>query len=113
MGAYFGVASKKDCLSDIFFGTDYHSHLGTKSAGIAVYDSEVGLQRKIHNLGGAPFRVKFEHVFTDMKGTSAIGCISDEDPEPLVIRSHLGIFAILVIGVINNADEIVEKYLNQ
>ena len=77
MGAFFGIVSSKDCLSDVFFGTDYHSHLGTYSAGLAMYDKEVGLQRKIHNIQNAPFRTKFEHVFEQMKGTSAIGCISD------------------------------------
>ena len=113
MGAYFGVVSEKSCLSDVFFGTDYHSHLGTKSGGIAVYDSEQGLQRKIHNLGNAPFRTKFEHIFSDMKGTSAIGCISDYDPQPLIIRSKLGIYALCMVGVINNSDELVERYLSE
>lgn len=112
MGAYFGVASKRDALSDVFFGTDYHSHLGTKSGGIAVYDSEKGLQRKIHNLGSAPFRNKFEHVFEDMKGTSAIGVISDYDPQPLIIRSRLGVYAICTVGVINNSTDLAERFLN-
>ncbi|MBQ9485625.1 MAG: amidophosphoribosyltransferase [Clostridia bacterium] len=113
MGAYFGAVSKKDVLSDVFFGTDYHSHLGTKSGGIAVYDKEIGLQRKIHNLGNAPFRSKFEHVFGEMRGTSALGVISDGDPQPLTIRSHLGLYIIAVIGVINNAAELAERYLNE
>lgn len=113
MGAYFGVVSKRDCLEDVFFGTDYHSHLGTRSGGIAVFDKEQGLQRKIHNLGNAPFRTKFEHVFAEMKGTSAIGCISDYDPQPLIIRSRLGIYAICMIGVINNRAELVERYLSE
>ncbi len=113
MGAYFGVVSKKSCISDVFFGTDYHSHLGTKSGGIAVYDREQGLQRKIHNLGNAPFRTKFEHIFSDMKGTSALGCISDYDPQPLIIRSKLGIYALCMVGVINNSDELVERYLSE
>ena len=112
MGAYFGVVSKRNILDDVFFGTDYHSHLGTKSGGIAVYDKELGLQRKIHNLGSAPFRNKFEHVFGEMKGTSAIGVISDSDPQPLMIRSKLGIYAICTIGVINNHKVLAEKYLN-
>ena len=112
MGAYFGVVSKRDILSDVFFGTDYHSHLGTKSGGIAVYDREAGLQRKIHNLGSAPFRTKFEHVFGEMKGTSAIGVISDSDPEPLMIRSRLGVYAVCTVGVINNHKELAEKFLN-
>lgn len=112
MGAYFGVVSKRDALSDVFFGTDYHSHLGTKSGGVAVYDPELGLQRKIHNLGSAPFRNKFEHVFEDMKGTSAIGVISDFDPQPLMIRSRLGTYAICMVGVINNSVDLAERFLN-
>ena len=84
MGAFFGAASKKQCIVDVFFGTDYHSHLGTRCGGMAAYDAEAGLQRKIHNLGNAPFRTKFEHVFTDMQGTTAMGIISDYDPQPLI-----------------------------
>ena len=89
MGAFFGVVSKKQCLSDVFFGTDYHSHLGTKSGGIVVFDEENGLQRKIHNLGNAPFRTKFEHVFEEMQGTSGIGCINDGEPQPLMIKRSM------------------------
>ncbi len=111
MGAFFGVVSKKECMVDVFFGTDYHSHLGTRCGGIALYDKELGLQRKIHNLGNAPFRAKFEHVFEEMKGTSAIGCISDYHPQPLLIRSRFGTYALCVIGVINNTDELVEEYI--
>lgn len=112
MGAYFGVVSKRDVLGDVYFGTDYHSHLGTKSGGIAVYDKDVGLQRKIHNLGSAPFRNKFEHIFGEMKGTSAIGVISDSDPQPLIIRSRLGVYAVCAVGIINNHKELAEKFLN-
>lgn len=112
MGAYFGVVSKRDILDDVFFGTDYHSHLGTKSGGIVVYDRENGLQRKIHNLGSAPFRTKFEHVFGEMKGTSAIGVISDYDPQPLMIRSRLGVYALCTVGIINNAKTLAERFLN-
>lgn len=112
MGAFFGIVSSKDCLSDVFFGTDYHSHLGTYSAGLAMYDKEVGLQRKIHNIQNAPFRTKFEHVFEQMKGTSAIGCISDCDPQPLMIRSKLGTYVMTVVGNINNENELVEKFLS-
>ena len=107
MGGFFGVASRVDALSDVFFGTDYHSHLGTRRAGIAAYDSEVGLQREIHNIQNSPFRTKFEHVFDDMRGNSAIGIISDYDPQPLLIRSNLGTYAICIIGVINNADALI------
>ncbi len=112
MGAFFGVVSKKDCIADVFFGTDYHSHLGTRCGGVAAYDKEVGLQRKIHNLGNAPFRTKFEHVFSDMRGQSAIGIISDYDPQPLIIRSHLGVYAVCFVGVINNAEDLVKRYLD-
>ncbi len=113
MGAYFGIVSKKDCVEDVFFGTDYHSHLGTKCGGVAVQDDELGLQRKIHNLGNAPFKTKFEHVLGEMEGTSAIGCISDTDPQPLLIRSRLGVYAICVVGVINNYKELVELFFSQ
>jgi len=112
MGGYFGVVSKRDALTDVFFGTDYHSHLGTRRAGIAAYDEEIGLQREIHNISNSPFRTKFDHVFEDMKGTSAIGCISDYDPQPLLIRSNLGTYAICFIGAINNAEQLINQYLS-
>ena len=101
MGGFFGVASTRDAIPEVFFGTDYHSHLGTRRGGMAAWDQEVGLQREIHNIENAPFRTKFEHIFDDMQGTSAIGCISDTDPQPLLIRSNLGTYAICIIGVIN------------
>ena len=110
MGGFFGITSKNDCMADVFFGVDYHSHLGTRRGGITVYDKEIGLQRKIHNIENSPFRTKFEHVFDEMQGTSAIGCISDSDPQPLLLRSHLGAYAICFIGIINNADSLIEKY---
>jgi len=113
MGGFFGIVSKNDCLMDVFFGTDYHSHLGTRRGGMAAYDSKLGLQRVIHNIENSPFRTKFEHVFDEMQGTSAIGCISDTDPQPLLIRSSLGIYAICTIGIINNADELIDKYLSK
>ena len=112
MGGFFGVVSKHDAISDVFFGTDYHSHLGTRRGGIASYDSEIGLQREIHNIQNSPFRTKFEDVFDEMKGNSAIGCISDFDPQPLLIRSDIGIYAICIIGLINNADELIKNYLS-
>lgn len=112
MGGFFGTVSKNDAISDVFFGTDYHSHLGTRRAGIAAFDSEIGLQREIHNIQNSPFRTKFEDVFDEMKGCSAIGCISDFDPQPLLIRSSLGTYAICVIGIINNSDELISKYLS-
>ena len=106
MGGFFGITSKEDCVVDVFFGTDYHSHLGTRRAGMAAYDEEIGLQRVIHNIENSPFRTKFEHALEDMRGKSAIGCISDSDPQPLLIRSHLGTYAIATVGIINNADEL-------
>ena len=112
MGGFFGISSRRDCLSDVFFGTDYHSHLGTRRGGLAVYDSELGLQREIHNISNSPFRTKFERVFEEMRGTSAIGAISDSDPQPLLIRSKLGTYAIATIGIINNVDYILKEYFS-
>lgn len=111
MGGFFGIASKEDCMMDVFFGTDYHSHLGTRRAGMAAFDREIGLQRKIHNIQNSPFRTKFENIFDEMQGTSVIGCISDSDPQPMLIRSHLGTYAICMVGIINNAEELIEKYI--
>ena len=98
-------------MADVFFGTDYHSHLGTRSGGMAAYDAEIGLQRKIHNISNSPFRTKFEHIFDEMQGTSAIGCINDSAPQPLLIRSRLGSYAICMIGAINNAETLIDEYL--
>ena len=112
MGGYFGAVSHGDALTDVFFGTDYHSHLGTKSAGLAAYDREIGLQREIHNIGNSPFRTRFEHIFDEMKGTAAIGCISDYFPQPLLINSKIGSFAICVTGAINNSRELIDTYLS-
>ncbi|MBE6892438.1 MAG: amidophosphoribosyltransferase [Ruminococcaceae bacterium] len=113
MGGFFGVASKNDCMVDVFFGTDYHSHLGTRRGGLAAFDEETGLQRQIHNIENSPFRTRFENIFDEMKGSSAIGCISSMEPQPLLIRSGLGAFAICFIGIINNSDELIEKYLSK
>ena len=107
MGGSFGVTGKRDAVPDVFFGTDYHSHLGTRRGGMAAYDKNIGLQRVIHNIENSPFRTKFEHVFDEMKGLAAIGCISDGDPQPMLIRSRLGTYAICVTGVINNVDELL------
>ena len=112
MGGFFGISSRKDCLADVFFGTDYHSHLGTRRGGLAVYDSELGLQREIHNISNSPFRTKFERVLEEMQGTSAIGSISDSDPQPLLIRSKLGTYAIATIGIINNVNQILDEYFS-
>ena len=111
MGGFFGAVLKEDAISDVFFGTDYHSHLGTRRAGIAAYDTELGMQRKIHSIQNSPFRTKFEHVYDDTKGTAAIGCISDYDPQPLLVRSRHGTCAICFVGAINNAKELIDKYL--
>ena len=109
MGGFFGVASKKDCVFDLFFGTDYHSHLGTKRGGMATYAPDKGFQRAIHNIENSPFRTKFEHDVEEMEGGLGIGCISDTEPQPLIVRSHLGNFAITTVGRINNIDELVKE----
>jgi len=113
MGGFFGITATVDCLADVFFGTDYHSHLGTRRGGLAAYDPVIGLQRKIHNIENAPFRTRFEHIFSEMRGTSAIGCISDTDPQPLLVRSGLGVYAISSIGVINNAEVLIDRCLSR
>ncbi len=110
MGGFFGITSKKDCITDVFFGVDYHSHLGTRIGGMAAYDTQIGLQRVIHNIEHAPFRTKFEHVFQELKGNAGIGCISDSDPQPLLFKSRLGNYAICTIGIINNAAALLETY---
>ncbi len=112
MGGFFGITSKQECLIDVFFGVDYHSHLGTRRAGLAAYDKKIGLQREIHNIENSPFRTKFEHVLDEMKGSSAIGCISDTDPQPLLIRSCLGTYAITTVGIVNNSDALIDQYLS-
>ncbi len=112
MGGFFGITSKKDCMLDVYFGTDYHSHLGTRRGGLAAYDPEIGMQREIHNIENAPFRTKFENVIGHMKGTAAIGCISDMDPQPLLLRSISGTYAICMIGLINNEEEIIDLVLS-
>lgn len=109
MGGFFGAVSRRDCMADVFFGTDYHSHLGTSRGGMAAFDKKIGLQRVIHNIENSPFRTKFERIFDEMKGTSAIGCISDGDPQPMLMRSHLGTYAICTVGVINNVEELLER----
>ena len=110
MGGFFGAVCKQDAIADAFFGTDYHSHLGTYRGGMAAWDRNIGLQREIHSIQNSPFRTKFEGVFDEMHGTSAIGCISDADPQPLLIRSKLGTYAICMVGVINNATELINQY---
>lgn len=107
MSGFFGVASQNDCVLDLFFGVDYHSHLGTRRAGMAVYGAE-GFQRAIHNIENAPFRTKFERDIEEFKGNIGIGCISDNEAQPLLVRSHLGSFAISTVGRINNIDKLSE-----
>ena len=111
MGGFFGVVSKNDAVLDVFFGTDYHSHLGTRRGGMAAYDVCNGLQRKIHKIENSPFRTKFENISNKMKGNSAIGCISDSDAQPLLVRSKLGLYAICIIGLINNKEKLVQDFL--
>ena len=111
MGGFFGVASKGDCVFDLFFGTDYHSHLGTRRAGMCVYDKENGFDRAIHSIENSPFRTKFDKEANTMKGCYGIGCISDFEAQPVHVRSHHGSFAITTVGKINNSEEIVEKIL--
>ena len=113
MGGFFGTISKRDCVMDVFFGTDYHSHLGTKRGGMAVYDAETGFQRQIHNIENTPFRTKFDNRYTYSHGCAGIGCISDTDPQPLIVRSHLGLYAIITVGIITNTDELVERYFSE
>ncbi len=111
MGGFFGAVKKTDAVFDVFIGTDYHSHLGTKRGGMAAYDGKTGLQREIHNIENAPFRTKFEKVVSEMHGTAAIGCISDTDPQPLLMVSKVGTYAICTIGIINNTEEIMKEVL--
>lgn len=108
MGGFFGVASKQDCVFDLFFGIDYHSHLGTRRGGMAVYGEE-GFNRAIHNIENAPFRTKFDKDMQTMNGYYGIGCISDYEPQPLIVRSHHGTYALTTVSKINNVDELVKK----
>jgi amidophosphoribosyltransferase len=111
MGGFFGAVSRRDVVLDEFFGVDYHSHLGTRRAGMIVLDRERGFQRQIHSIESAPFRTRFEKDIEGFRGTSAIGCISDSDPQPLLVRSHLGTYALTTIGAVTNAEELLEEYL--
>ena len=112
MGGFFGAVSRRDCVLDIFFGADYHSHLGTRRGGMVVYDPEKGFRRQIHNIENTPFRTKFEADLHTFHGCSGIGCISDTDPQPLLVRSHLGLYAISTVGIIRNAEELVSSYFS-
>ena len=109
MGGFFGAASSRDVVLDVFFGVDYHSHLGTRRAGMVFVDEE-GFQKEIHSIENTPFRTRFEDDLPGFHGMSGIGCISDTDPQPLLVRSHLGTFAITTVGAINNAEALVEEF---
>ncbi len=113
MGGFFGVASKEDCVFDLFFGTDYHSHLGTRRAGMVVYSGQHGFDRAIHNIENAPFRTKFDKEVNQMHGNLGIGCISDFEPQPLIVRSHHGTYAISTVGKINNSDKLIQELFDK
>ncbi len=112
MGGFFGVTSKRDAVIDVFFGVDYHSHLGTRRGGMAAVNEKVGFQRDIHNIENSPFRTKFAGITDEMQGNACIGCISDSDPQPIIIRSNLGVYAITTIGIINNAEELIKEFFS-
>ncbi|MCI5606164.1 MAG: amidophosphoribosyltransferase [Treponema sp.] len=109
MGGVFGVASKEDCTLDLFFGVDYHSHLGTSRGGLAVYSNEGRFEHSIHNIKNSPFRTKFENDLDELRGKIGIGCISDYEPQPLLVNSHLGSFAITTVGIVTNKDELIKE----
>ena len=113
MGGFFGVASKEDCVFDLFYGIDYHSHLGTRRAGMATYSTEKGFDKSIHSIENTQFRTKFTDEIRSMTGNYGIGCISDYEAQPILMRSHHGAYAITTVGKINNTDEIVDEILKQ
>ncbi len=113
MGGFFGAASKNDCITDVFFGTDYHSHLGTRRGGMTSYSEDRGFQRNIHSIENSPFRTKFENDVVNMRGRLCIGCISDTDPQPIMVRSKLGLYAVCSVGIIRNADALVNELLEK
>ena len=112
MGGFFGAVSSRDVVMDVFFGTDYHSHLGTRYGGMAIWNLENGCQREIHSIGNTPFRTKFENDLGELRGCCGIGCISDSDPQPLLVRSHLGLYTITTVGIINNAEQLIATYFS-
>lgn len=113
MGGFFGAASKNDCITDVFFGTDYHSHLGTRRGGMTSFSEDIGFQRNIHSIENSPFRTKFENDVTNMRGKLCIGCISDTDPQPIMVRSKLGLYAVCSVGIIRNSEELVDELLQK
>ena len=112
MGGFFGAVAHQDVTLDIFFGVDYHSHLGTRRGGMLIYDEQDGFQRQIHSIENTPFRTKFEKDLSEFHGNCGIGCISDTDPQPLLVRSHLGLYAITTVGIINNSEELIQRYFS-
>lgn len=112
MGGYFGAVSKRDVVMDVFFGTDYHSHLGTRMAGMAIWDKDAGFQRQIHTISTTPFRAKFQDDIQKFSGNVGFGCISDGNPQPMLVRSHLGMYALVTIGAINNMDNLIDEYFS-
>ena len=112
MGGFFGAATENNCISDVFFGTDYHSHLGTRRGGMTAFSPEKGFQRSIHSIENSPFRTKFEKDVDGMEGSLCIGSISDTDPQPILLKSRLGTYAVCNIGIINNADELCDELLS-
>ena len=113
MGGFFGATSKRDVVLDVFFGVDYHSHLGTRRAGMVFCEGTGGFQKEIHSIENTPFRSRFDADLARFHGTSGIGCISDTDPQPLLVRSRHGVFAITTVGIINNANQLIEQYFEQ
>ena len=110
MGAFFGATSRRDVTLDVFFGVDYHSHLGTRRAGMVMHDGNGSFERQIHSIENTPFRTKFENDLATMHGCTGIGCISDSDPQPLLVRSHLGLFAVATVGAVANAQELIQSF---
>lgn len=111
MGGFFGITSKRSCIADVYFGADYHTHLGTHSGGMAAYDKKIGLQRKIRHIDKAPFRTQLADCLDTMHGNAAIGCVNDTEPQPMLIRSKHGAYALCYVGNIINKDALIKKYL--
>ena len=112
MGGFFGAVARHDVTTEVFFGVDYHSHLSARRGGMVVYDEVKGFTRQIHNIENTPFRTKFEADLHKFQGNAGIGCISDSDPQPLLVRSQLGLFAITTVGRINNADQLLTTHFS-
>ena len=113
MGGFFGTISTKSCVNDLFYGTDYNSHLGTKRAGMVMFDKEKGFSRKIHNLERDYFRSRFEDELDSFSGNQGLGVISDTDPQPIMVNSHLGRYAVVTVAKINNLPEIAQELLDR